>query len=181
MGALQSNVSTSRENEMADDVTSKSQNTRAPTRYQDPFQSFRSEIDRLFDSFLGGAPSLTGFRQAFPVSVQAITPTLDVKENEKAIIVKAELPGIDEKDVNLTIHNGVLSLRGEKKSEQHDERDNYHISERSYGSFQRSIRLPDTIDEDKAEARFDKGVLTVTLPKRPEAASAQKTIAIKSA
>ena len=87
-----------------------------------------------------------------------------MKENEKEIVVKADLPGLDEKDINLTIHNGVLSLRGEKKSEHTDERDNYHMMERSYGSFQRSIRLPDTIDEDKVEARFDKGVLTVTLP-----------------
>jgi HSP20 family protein len=108
-----------------------------------------------------------------------MTPTLDVKENEKEIVVKADLPGMDEKDINLTIHNGVLSLRGEKKSEHTDERENYHVMERSYGSFQRSIRLPDTIDEDKAEARFDKGVLTISLPKRPETVSAQKKIQIK--
>ena len=167
---------------MADDVTSKGQGTRVPSRYQDPFQSFRTEIDRLFDSFLGGGgfPSLTSFRQGFPAA-QGLTPTLDVKENEKEIVVKADLPGLDEKDINLTIHNGVLSLRGEKKSEHTDERDNYHMMERSYGSFQRSIRLPDTIDEDKVEARFDKGVLTVTLPKRPEMVSAQKKIEIKGA
>ena len=164
---------------MADDVTSRGQSN-VPSRYQDPFQSFRSEVDRLFDSFLGGLPSLTSFRQGFP-SAQGMTPTLDVKENEKEITVKADLPGMDEKDINLTIHNGLLSLRGEKKSEHTDERDNYHVMERSYGSFQRSIRLPDTIDEDKAEARFDKGVLTITLPKRPETVSAQKKIEIKGA
>ena len=163
---------------MADDVTSKGQGRRLPSRYQDPFQSFRSEMDRLFDSFLGGAPSLTSLRQGFS-GAQVMTPTLDVKENEKEIVVKADLPGMDEKDINLTIHNGVLSLRGEKKSEHTDERENYHVMERSYGSFQRSIRLPDTIDEDKAEARFDKGVLTISLPKRPETVSAQKRIQIK--
>ena len=165
---------------MADDVTSKGQGGRLPSRFQDPFQSFRTEMDRLFDSFLGGMPSLTSLRQGFP-STQVITPTLDVKENEKEIVVKADLPGMDEKDINLTVHNGVLSLRGEKKSEHTDERDNYHVMERSYGSFQRSIRLPETIDEDKAEARFDKGVLTITLPKRPESVSAQKKIQIKGA
>ena len=165
---------------MADDVTSKGQGGRLPSRFQDPFQSFRTEMDRLFDSFLGGMPSLTSLRQGFP-STQVITPTLDVKENEKEIVVKADLPGMDEKDINLTVHNGVLSLRGEKKSEHTDERDNYHVMERSYGSFQRSIRLPDTIDEDKAEARFDKGVLTITFPKRPESVSAQKKIQIKGA
>ena len=165
---------------MADDVTSKGQGGRLPSRYQDPFQSFRTEMDRLFDSFLGGVPSLTSLRQGFS-GAQVMTPTLDVKENEKEIVVKADLPGMDEKDINLTIHNGVLSLRGEKKSEHTDERENYHVMERSYGSFQRSIRLPDTIDEDKAEARFDKGVLTITLPKRPETVSAQKKIKIKGA
>ena len=165
---------------MADDVTSKGQGGRLPSRYQDPFQSFRAEMDRLFDSFLGGVPSLTSLRQGFS-GAQVMTPTLDVKENEKEIVVKADLPGMDEKDINLTIHNGMLSLRGEKKSEHTDERENYHVMERSYGSFQRSIRLPDTIDEDKAEARFDKGVLTITLPKRPETVSAQKKIEIKGA
>jgi HSP20 family protein len=163
---------------MADDVTSKGQGGRLPSRYQDPFQSFRTEMDRLFDSFLGGAPSLASLRQGSS-GAQVMTPTLDVKENEKEIVVKADLPGMDEKDINLTIHNGVLSLRGEKKSEHTDERENYHVMERSYGSFQRSIRLPDTIDEDKAEARFDKGVLTISLPKRPETVSAQKKIQIK--
>ena len=168
---------------MADDVTSKGQGARVPSRYQDPFQSFRTEIDRVFDSFFsgGGFPSLTSFRQGLPSAPQAMTPTLDVKENEKEIVVKADLPGMDEKDINLTIHNGVLSLRGEKKSEHTDERENYHVMERSYGSFQRSIRLPDTIDEDKVDARFDKGVLTVTLPKRPELVSTQKKIEIKGA
>ena len=167
---------------MADDVTSKGQSGRLPSRFQDPFQSFRTEIDRLFDNFLGGGfPSLTGLREGFPSAPQMMTPTLDVKENEKEIVVKADLPGMDEKDINLTIHNGVLSLRGEKKSEHTNERENYHVMERSYGSFQRSIRLPETIDEDKAEARFDKGVLTITLPKRPEMVSAQKKIEIKGA
>jgi HSP20 family protein len=165
---------------MADDVTSKGQGGRLPSRYQDPFQSFRTEMDRLFDSFLGGAPSLASLRQGSS-GAQVMTPTLDVKENEKEIVVKADLPGMDEKDINLTIHNGVLSLRGEKKSEHTDERENYHVMERSYGSFQRSVRLPDTIDEDKAEARFDKGVLTISLPKRPETVSVHKKIQIKGA
>jgi HSP20 family protein len=164
---------------MADDVTSKGQSGRVLARYQDPFQSFRTEMDRLFDSFLGGVPSLAGLRQSFPEA--QMTPTMDVKENEKEIVVKADLPGMDERDINLTIHNGVLSLRGEKKSEHTDQRDNYHVMERSYGSFQRSIRLPETINEDKAEARFDKGVLTITLPKRPEMVGTQKKIEIKGA
>ncbi len=164
---------------MADDVTGKGQGGRLPSRYMDPFQAFRGEMDRLFDDFLGGLPTLSNLRQTFPAA-QVLTPALDVKETEKELVVKADLPGIDEKDVYLTIQDGILTMRGEKKGERKDERENYYLVERSYGSFERSIRLPETIDEDKVEAHFDKGVLTVTLPKRPEMVKAQKKIEIKS-
>jgi HSP20 family protein len=164
---------------MANDVTGKGQGGRLPSRYMDPFQAFRGEMDRLFDDFLGGLPTFPNLRQSF-TAAQVLTPALDVKETEKELVVKADLPGIDEKDVHLTLQDGVLTMRGEKKSERKDERENYHLVERSHGSFQRSIRLPETIDEDKVEARFDKGVLTVTVPKRPEMVKAEKKIAIKS-
>ena len=165
---------------MADDVTGKGQSGRLPSRYTDPFHAFRGEMDRLFDDFLGGGlPTFPNLRQS-SVAAQVLTPALDVKETEKELVVTADLPGIDEKDVHLTLQDGVLTMRGEKKSERKDERENYHLVERSHGSFQRSIRLPETIDEDKVEARFDKGVLTVTLPKRPEMVKAEKKIAIKS-
>jgi HSP20 family protein len=164
---------------MADEVTGKGQGGRLPSRYADPFSSFRTEMDRLFDSFLTGVPALSNLRQSFPAA-QGLTPAWDVKETEKALVVTADLPGIDEKDIHLTIHNGVLSLRGEKKSERTDEHENYHLMERSYGSFQRSIRLPETVDDDQVEAQFDKGVLTVTLPKRPETVKEQKKIEIKA-
>ena len=164
---------------MADDVTGKGQGGRLPSRYMDPFQAFRGEVDRLFDDFLGGMPTFPSLRQS-SVAAQVLTPALDVKETEKELVVTADLPGIDEKDVNLTLQDGVLTMRGEKKSERKDERENFHLVERSHGSFQRSIRLPETIDEDKVEAHFDKGVLTVTLPKRPEMVKAEKKIAIKS-
>jgi HSP20 family protein len=164
---------------MADDVAGKGQGGRVPSRYTDQFQSFRSEMDRLFDSFFGGFPSLTNLRHSLPAA-QGLTPALDVKETEKELVVKADLPGIDEKDIQLTIQDGILSLRGEKKTERKDERDNYYVMERSYGSFQRSIRLPDGGNDEEAEAHFDKGVLTITLPKRPEMVKAQKKIEIKS-
>jgi HSP20 family protein len=164
---------------MADDVAGKGQSGHLSSRYTDQFQSFRSEMDRLFDSFFGGFPSLTNLRRSLPAA-QGLTPALDVKETEKELVVKADLPGIDEKDIQLTIQDGVLSLRGEKKSEYKDEREDYYVMERSYGTFQRSIRLPGTVNDEKAEARFDKGVLTITLPKRPEMVKTQKKIAIKS-
>ncbi len=163
---------------MADDVTDKGQGG-LPTRYTGPFLTFRNEMDRLFDNFLTGMPMLGTLRQGFPPA-QGLTPAWDIKETEKELVVKADLPGVDEKDVQLTIQDGVLTLRGEKKCERKEERENYHMMERSYGSFQRSMRLPDSIGQDKAEANFDKGVLTVTLPKRPGMVKVQKKIEIKS-
>ena len=94
-------------------------------------------------------------------------------------MVEAELPGIDEKDVSLALQDGVLTIRGEKKHEHDEEKEGYRMTERRYGSFQRSVRLPDTVDEDKVEASFNNGVLKVSLPKRPEAVGKQRTIPIK--
>ena len=116
----------------------------------------------------------TGTGRGFP-----LTPHMDVKETDKEIVVETELPGIDEKDVSLALKDGVLTIRGEKKHEHDEEKENYRVMERRYGSFQRSLRLPDTVDEDKVEASFNNGVLKVSLPKRPEAIGKQRTIPIK--
>jgi HSP20 family protein len=101
-----------------------------------------------------------------------------VRETDTELVVEAELPGMDEKDVSVTLNNGVLTLKGEKKSEREEKKDNCHLMERSYGSFQRSFQVADTIDADKVKAAFEKGVLKVTLPKRPEAVKAEKRIPI---
>ena len=89
-------------------------------------------------------------------------PSIDVRETNTDLAVEAELPGMDEKDVSVTLSNGVLTLKGEKKSEREEKKEDYHLMERSYGSFQRSFRLGDTIDPDKVTAAFDKGVLKVS-------------------
>ena len=146
--------------------------------YADPFQALRSQMDQLFENFLVGAypsprPSEGGR--------EALVPNLDVRENDTAVIIEAELPGLDIKDVELTFENGVLSISGEKKSEKREEKENYHLMERHYGRFQRSLRLPESIDENKVEAKFEKGILRVMLPKKPEALRLQKKIAIKAA
>jgi HSP20 family protein len=107
---------------------------------------------------------------------------LDVHENATAITIEADLPGVDEKDVSVVLANGVLTIKGEKKHEREEKKENYYLSERSFGSFgsfERSVRLPDTIDDTKVEARFDKGVLKVTAAKRPEAVKAEKKIEVK--
>ena len=157
----------------------KSSKREAARRYSDPFSALRAEMDSLFDSFVGGLPA---FSRMFGTSGDlgfALTPHMDVKETDKEIVVEAELPGIDENDVSLALQDGVLTIRGEKKHEHDEEKENYRMTERRYGSFQRSVRLPDTVDEDKVEASFNNGVLKVSLPRRPEAVGKQRTIPIK--
>jgi len=167
-----------KEKTMADEGSSKGRSA-APARYGDPFQSFRSEMDRLFENFLSGVPQLAGFPQRASAG-HGLTPSFDVKETDKDFVVKADLPGIDEKDLQLTVHDGQLRISGEKKSETSEEHENYYVKERSFGSFTRTVRLPDTVDEDKVEATFDKGVLTVTLTKKDDHIKPQKKIEIKS-
>jgi HSP20 family protein len=138
-------------------------------------------MDRIFDSFLG--PSflnrwpLVSRSEASGVSV----PTVDIRENEKEFVYEAELPGIGENDIQLTVRNGVLSLIGEKKSERDENKDTYHLVERSYGSFERSFPLPDSADEEKIAADFNKGVLRIVVPKRAEAVKSEKSIPIGKA
>jgi HSP20 family protein len=105
-------------------------------------------------------------------------PALDISETDNEIVAKAELPGMDPKDVQITLRNNVLTIKGEKKFEDEEKKDNYHRIERSYGCFQRSISLPADVQEDNVTAKFDKGVLTVTMAKREEAKV--KTIPIAS-
>jgi HSP20 family protein len=95
--------------------------------------------------------------------------------------VRAELPGIDEKDIDVRLSDGTLTIRGEKKEEreEREEGGSYYVSERRYGSFQRSFRIPEGIDHDKVDASFRKGVLTITLPKTPEAQQKAKKIEVK--
>ena len=132
----------------------------------------------MFDSFMGGLPAFSGMFGASGGRGFALTPHLDVRETDKEIVVEAELPGIEEKDISLDLKDGVLTIRGEKKHEHDQEKENYRMMERRYGSFQRSLRLPDTVDQDKVEASFDNGVLKIKVPKRPEAIGKQHTIPI---
>jgi HSP20 family protein len=110
-----------------------------------------------------------------------LSPKIDVGETKDAIEVTAELPGVDEKDLDLTLADGVLTVRGEKKSarEEQDKDKNWHVVERSYGSFSRTIPLPFDPDPAKVEAKFDKGVLHIHLPKPAEVAKKQQKIEIK--
>jgi len=158
----------------------------APT--PDGWRSFRNEMDRLFDRFSGGF-GLPSFRRMFDVepswqydSLFSFTsPAVDVTEDDKAYKITAELPGIDEKNIDVAVSGDLLTLRGEKHYEKEEKDKNRHMSERAYGSFQRSFALPDGVDRDKISADLTKGVLTVILPKRPEAQQATKKIEVKAA
>ena len=153
-----------------------------------PFQSLRGEIDRLFDNFdrsFFGLPSARSFfdiETMFPRNAAwNLVPAVDVAENDKRYEITAELPGLDEKNIELKISNGILTISGEKEEKKEEREKDYYLSERSYGSFQRAFQVPDGVDADKIEASYKKGVLTVTLPKTPEAQKAEKKIAIKAA
>jgi HSP20 family protein len=137
----------------------------------DPAKSDR--LLRVSSSFMRGLPSVFG-----SLGGGDLTPQTDIKETDTEIVVTAELPGVKEADVSLTLQNDVLTIRGEKKSETRKEEDNYHMVERSYGSFQRSFRLPDSIDENACTADFNDGVLTVRVGKRKDARKAAKRIEI---
>lgn len=162
---------------MAQEIKKTESSTPATQRTRDPFSAMRAEMDRVFDSFLG-----RGFDR-FPILARGersfeLVPDIDVRESSAEFVIEVELPGMDEKDVNVTLANGVLTLKGEKKSEREEKKDDYHVSERSYGSFQRSFRMADTIDAEKVKATFEKGVLKIILPKRPEAVPTEKRIPI---
>lgn len=121
----------------------------------------RDFIDRLFEDFFAPPAWWRGRLWEGEWS-----PAVDVAETPEQVTVKAELPGIDPKDINISLTGDILSIKGEKKSEREEKKENYHVVERSYGSFSRSLRLPAAVNADKIEAKFEKGVLTVTCPKK---------------
>ena len=150
----------------------------------DIWQSFRSEMDRLFDRFGLGGSSLSRLFTAPPgFAAPALTlgvPAVEISEGKNAWRLTAELPGLSEKNVEVVLADDVLTLRGEKKQEREESGTNFHISERSYGSFTRSFVLPEGVDRTGIGAAFAKGVLTVTLPKKPDAQVEEKRIEVKA-
>ncbi len=166
---------------MAEKAVSKSAAMPA-TRSLDPLLQFRSEMGRLFDSFLNGGALPRGLFDWQAASQDLpVVPQLELTESENGFRITAELPGLDAKDVEVTLDDGLLTLKGEKKSESSSDKDNVHVTERRYGSFLRQVRLPDSIDADKVKAGFDKGVLTIEVAKKPEAAKSAKKIEIGKA
>ena len=142
-------------------------------RNKDVFESFNREIDRIFDQFRHGFQlPASGER------INTLSPRVDVSEAEGLLEISVELPGIEEKDFDVTLSDNILTIKGEKKSEAEDDTKDYHIIERSYGSFRRSIPLPFEVDADKVTANFDNGVLKLSFPKPVELEKSVKKIEI---
>ncbi len=137
-----------------------------------------SDIDKLFENFFHGFP-LSPFREeGKTTSGGFILPQVDIGESEDAYTIKVEAPGVEEKDIELTVSDGTLIVRGEKRYEKEDEEKHFHRIERSYGSFQRMLSLPPDADDSKVEAKFKNGLLTISIGKNPESPSATRKIPI---
>jgi HSP20 family protein len=142
----------------------------------DPFVAFRREVDRMFDDFFYGGPF--GFR---PWLAASVSPTIDVSDGENELVVTAELPGLDEKDFEVTLAGDVLTIKGEKKVENDNRNGNTYYVERRFGSFSRSVQLPFEAGDQQVEAKYDKGVLTIRVPKPAEVQRQVRRIEVKGA
>jgi HSP20 family protein len=138
-----------------------------------PARGFRTEMDRLFDSFFGDA-----FGESRPWGLSAWGPPLDVEETDKQVIVRAEIPGVKADELELSIRDGALVISGEKKESEEKNEKGYFYQERRFGSFRREVPLPSAVDAENVEAEYKDGVLHVTLQKSQEALP--KRIPVKS-
>jgi HSP20 family protein len=150
-----------------------------------PFESLRREVDRLFEEFTVNPFRLPFRRPAFdlepfwqPESWVA-QPPIDLVERDRAFEMTAEMPGLEEKNIEVNVANGVLTIKGQKEEEKIEKKEDFHLRERRFGSFARSVRIPDVVDAEKIEASFKNGVLKVTLPKKLEAQKPVKKIEVK--
>jgi len=138
-----------------------------------PLASLQDEVNRLFDTVWQGDLDVAR------IFYRDWVPALDVAETDDAVVVKAEVPGIDPKDIEVTLTGGLLTIKGEKRQEAEESDERLHRVERSYGSFTRTVDIPEEVDPDAIRAECKDGVLTVTLPKKPEAKGRQIEIDIK--
>ncbi len=143
--------------------------------YEDPLSKIQRVVVRSFEDIMGGLPATR------PIEAASISLRVDVKEDEAAYHVTADLPGLSEKEVEVTFDDSVLTIRGEKKVEREENKDTWHLIERSSGTFARQLVLPTPIDQARIEAKFEKGVLYVTLPKQEKAKAASHKIEVKAA
>ncbi|MBN2438634.1 MAG: Hsp20/alpha crystallin family protein [Deltaproteobacteria bacterium] len=141
-----------------------------------PFFSLQREMNRMFDDIFRGFDVTSPAGRSFGT----FSPSVDVREDDKEVTVKAELPGMEEKDIDVSLTGDGLTIKGEKKDEKEEKGKGYWHRETSYGDFQRFIPLPEGLNTEKVDARFRNGVLTVTLPRLKEAKAKGKKVAIKA-
>ena len=143
-------------------------------RWPTDFFGIQREINRVFDNFFrGGSQADENFMTSY------WTPAVDIAEEENEFVVKMELPGVNKDDVKISLESNILTIKGEKKQEKEEKNKSHHRLERAYGSFQRSFTLPMTVKNDKIEAVFKDGVLSITLPKLEEAKPKQIEVKVK--
>ena len=133
----------------------------SPFRGRRGFYDPVSEMNRVFDNMLGGLVRRSGGQQRAEVTEWA--PAIDVVTEDGDLVIKAELPGVKQEDVDITLQDNVLTVSGQRKAEQEEERGGYYVRERQYGSFSRSLTVPEGVDESKIHARYENGVLEVTV------------------
>lgn len=150
-------------------------------RGANPIIALQDEMNKLFGDFFSEASMPSWWRGGELSSALAVSPALDISESDKEFKVTTELPGMDIKDVQITVADGYVTIKGEKKQEEKEEREGYFRQERSYGSFQRVVALPDNANFDKAEANMKNGVLTIAVPKKAGAQSKERKLEIKQA
>jgi HSP20 family protein len=142
-----------------------------PARAMRPAWGLRSGFGDLFDDFWGEFPE---------ASVQRFMPRVDIEEADDAVVLTAELPGVEEKDFQVSLEQDVLTIKGEKRSDRDEKREGYSYVERVSGSFERSFRIPWEVDSGAVTARFKNGVLTVRVPKPEEQTSEPQTIPVSA-
>ncbi len=130
---------------------------------------------RLFEEFLNEFP----FVGLWPETKESWVPSVDILEKNGNLILRAELPGMNDKDIDINIEGNTLTINGERKMENEDKKSNYHRLESYYGSFSRSFMLPDTVDDEKINAEYKNGVLTVTMPRKPEVKPRQIQVSVQ--
>jgi len=145
----------------------------------DPFRDLQREMNRLFDDFFSDFP-LAPRGGERGLAAAGFSPRVDVSETEKEVKVSAELPGMDEKDISVEMDDAAITIRGERKEEKEDKGKNWYTREQSYGSFRRIVPLPASVQGEKASAKFKKGLLTITVPKREEEQAKRKAIKIQT-
>jgi len=152
--------------------------TPARPRERDLFGSLRHEIERVFEDFdkgMWGFPALRRPRLAF-----TLTPSVDVVEKDDMFELTADLPGVDEKNVEVKLSGDALIIKGEREEHKEEKKKDFYISERQFGAFERSFRIPDNVETDKIKAHFKNGVLTISLPKKPGSQKTEKKISISA-